>query len=161
MTSARPFATHPGVTAIRSLFAQRQWAVLICTAALMLKLLVPTGFMIGTVGGHVAIILCSGNGPAATATTTAHAAAMTMPEHAMAEHAKAGHAPGHSEGEHGREMPCAFAGLAAPALAAVDPIQLVLFIAFIMAIGLVTRAVPRLVSAPYLRPPLRGPPALS
>jgi hypothetical protein len=153
------------VTAIRSLLAQRHLAVLFCAAALLLKLLVPTGYMIGQVDGHAAIILCPGSEPVPAMAPMAHSGAMAM-DHGTMIHDRmmrdgGSHGSGHSDEDHGRESPCAFAGLAAPALAATDPIQLALLIAFVMAVGLVMPAAPRAAATPHLRPPLRGPPALS
>ncbi len=57
------------------------------------------------------------------------------------------------------DMPCAFSGLSAPVLGGVDPILLVIAVAFIVATGF--RAVARLVSTlpAHLRPPSHGPPA--
>ncbi|WP_452664422.1 hypothetical protein [Sphingomonas zeae] len=146
--------------AIRSLFAQRHLAVLLCTAALLLKLLIPAGYMIGQVDGRAAIILCPGSAPMPDMTPMVHDGAMAM-DHATIVHDRSGHAPRHSDKDHGRDMPCAFAGLSAPGLTATDPIQLALLIAFVMAMGLAMPVLPRAVAAPYLRPPLRGPPALS
>ncbi|MEJ8629079.1 hypothetical protein P0F65_02870 [Sphingomonas sp. I4] len=51
------------MTAIRSLFAQRHLAVLLCAAALLLKLIVPTGYMVGPVDGGMGIVLCPGSAP--------------------------------------------------------------------------------------------------
>ena len=120
-------------------------AVLICAATLLLKLLVPTGYMIDNASGQIAITLCSGFGPA---TMT-----MDMPD-------MHGDMPDHSKSkDHGKaEMPCAFSGLSAAMTGAIDPIQLAALIAFVMATGLVW-AMPSAPSDPtYLRPPLRGPP---
>jgi len=154
--------TPCAVTAIRSLFAQRHLAVLICAAALLLKLLIPAGYMIGQVDGRAAIILCPGSAPvpAPAPVPMAHDGAMAM-DHAAMSHARSEQGSGHSGQDHGRDMPCAFAGLTAPGLAATDPIQLALLIAFVMAVGLAMPVLPRPVVAPHLRPPLRGPPALS
>lgn len=85
---------------------------------------------------------------------------MAMAGHEIMREAGDAHPAGHSDGSHAREMPCAFAGLAAAGLTATDPIQLALLIAFVMAVARVPLALPRLHTAPYLRPPLRGPPAL-
>lgn len=145
------------MTAIRSLLAQRQWAVLICAAALLLKLIVPTGYMVGAVDGRVAMMLCPGTQTMAVTPD----APMAMVGHAMAARHPVDHPPGHSDSGHGREMPCAFAGLAAPLLDSIDPIQLAALIAFVMAVGLAVRVLAHPVDAPRLRPPLRGPPALS
>ena len=126
------------MTAIRSLLAQRHGAVLLCAAALLLRLIVPTGYMIGDVGGHMAITLCPGT------------AAATAPAHGSHDHRGR---------EHGADLPCAFSGLSTAGLAAVDPALLAAFIAFVMATGLVAPALSRPAAPPHLRPPLRGPPA--
>ena len=60
------------MTAIRSLFAQRKLAVLLCAAALLLKLLIPNGYMVGQVDGHAAIILCPASGPVPDLSATGH-----------------------------------------------------------------------------------------
>jgi len=133
------------VLAARRLLAHRHLALLLCAATLLLKLLVPGGYMIGSDHGRVTIELCSG---VVTQPMTA----------AMAE--THGDMPGHGRSQdHGKaEMPCAFAGLSAASLGAVDPIQLVAAIAFVMAIGLSPVLLPSVVRRGYLRPPLRGPP---
>ncbi len=132
--------------AVRRLLAQRHFAVLLCAATLLLKLLVPSGYMIGSAQGRMTIELCSGVAPQA----------MTMALPGMH-----GDMPDHGKSkDHGKtEMPCAFAGLSAASLGAVDPVQLVALIAFVMAVGLSPALLPATVRHPYLRPPLRGPPA--
>jgi hypothetical protein len=57
------------------------------------------------------------------------------------------------------EQPCAFAGLSAPSLAAVDPILLTFAILFVLALGLRPLLLMAAHAPPYLRPPLRAPPA--
>ena len=138
----------------------------LCVAALALKLLVPSGYMISGEGGRVAIILCSGvapsmaapsmAGPSTTGALSTASPGMVMGDHIMSGHAMPEHDPSTSHGK--MEMPCAFSGLSAQALAGVDATLLVAAIAFVMAIGI--RPVRPLVRArpPYLRPPLRGPP---
>lgn len=131
---------------VRHLLAQRYFALLICAATLLLKLLVPTGFMIDSDHGRFTISICSGMAPATVA--------MNMPgmNGNMADHGK-------SE-DHGKaEMPCAFSGLSAAVLNAIDPIQLTALIAFVTAIGLTGVLLPAPSGPSYLRPPLRGPPA--
>ncbi|WP_413061187.1 DUF2946 family protein [Sphingomonas carotinifaciens] len=135
--------------AVRHLLAQRRLAVLICAAALLLKLLVPTGYMIGNDHGALGIVICSGAAPM-----------MTMPagDGAMAAMHDTAPEQGPSK-EHGKaEMPCAYAGLSAQMLGAVDPIVLVAALAVVAALALLPA--PRRVhrSAHHLRPPLRGPP---
>ena len=132
--------------AVRHLLAQRHLAVLICAATLLLKLLVPAGYMIDNDRGRLAITVCSGTVPAAMAMAMpgAHGG---MPDHGTSK-------------DHGKaEMPCAFSGLSAAALGAIDPIQLAALVAFVMAIGLVGLPLPALSRPANLRPPLRGPPA--
>lgn len=133
------------MTAIRHLLAQSRLAVLLCVAALFLKLLVPTGYMIEAGQGRFALVACSGFGPEVAAP------AMKAMHGAM---------PGHDRtGDHARvDMPCTFAGLSAAMLGAVDPLLLVALIAFVLATGFAPAAPPALRRAPYLRPPLRGPP---
>ncbi|WP_343525699.1 hypothetical protein [Sphingomonas sp.] len=160
MTQQARSVTPARVTAIRSLFAQRHLAVFLCAAALLLKLIVPSGYMIGATQGRMAIILCPGS-------TVSRVA--PMPHARMHGHGS-GHdaaAPLHESGGHhgrehgGTEMPCAFAGLSTPALPPVDPIPLArLVIANIASATMAIVLAPNL-AAPYLRPPLRGPPALS
>ena len=132
--------------AIRHLLAQRHLAAILCAATLLLKLVVPTGYMIDSVPGGIAITICSGTAPATMA--------MDMP-------GMHGDMPDHGKGkDHVRaEMPCAFAGLSAAALGAIDPVQLAVLIAFVLALGLVETLLPAPSRPAYLRPPLRGPPA--
>ncbi|MEG3175148.1 DUF2946 family protein [Sphingomonas sp. RB3P16] len=122
------------------LLDHRLLAAGILALALMLKMLVPAGFMVGSDHGVVTIEICSGFGPMKT---------MAMP--GMPHH------PDKTE-QQGKEMPCAFSGLAAAALAAIDPLLLAVAIAFIIATVFrvtISRPAP---ARPYLRPPLRGPP---
>ena len=132
--------------AIRHLLAQRHLVVLLCAATLLLKLLVPTGYMIAGDHGRLSIVVCSGTASGATTTE------MPLMHGDMADH-------GRSK-DHGKaEMPCAFSGLSAATLGAIDPIQLAVLIAFVMAVGLAGSVPPPPPVRAYLRPPLRGPPA--
>ena len=135
------------VLAVRRLLMKRYFAVLLCAATLLLKLLVPTGYMIGSEQGRLTIELCSGVVP--------RPMAMAMP--GMHDDV-----PAHGKSkDHGKaEMPCAFAGLSAAALGAIDPLQLAVLIAFVMAVGLAPLVAPTIMRFGYVRPPLRGPPAV-
>jgi hypothetical protein len=115
--------------------------------ALVMKVLVPAGFMPVVSGGRVTIEICGGIAPAPT--VMAPMMAMTMP--GMAHHS------GKSDHQE-REMPCAFSGLSAPSLAAVDPVLLAIAIAFIVGIVRHVRTAVPIATQAYLRPPLRGPP---
>ncbi|SOB86400.1 Protein of unknown function [Sphingomonas guangdongensis] len=132
------------MSARRHLTAHRRCAGLILALALLVKLLVPAGYMVDRGGGHIVITICSGTAPRQ----------MTMDMGGK-----------HHEGSGDRgataDMPCAFAGLAAPVLGPIDPLQLALLIAFVLALG-VARSVPGAPAPPvHLRPPLRGPPILA
>ena len=129
------------VLAARRLLAQRHLATLLCAAALLLKLLVPAGYMIGSDHGRITIELCSG---VASKPMAMHD---DMPDHAKhKDHGKA-------------EMPCAFSSLSVASLGAIDPIQLAALVAFILVTGLAVAIPPAIARRIYLRPPLRGPPA--
>ncbi len=150
------------MTAFRRLLAHRSLAVLVCLAALAMKLLVPSGYMIASEHGRIAITICPGvstqaqgsSMPADMEMGAGMAMSAGMADHAMPQD----HG---SSKEHGKtEMPCAFSSLSAQVLGAVDPFLMIVAVAFAMAIGL--RAV-RPLARPrtrYLRPPLRGPPPL-
>ncbi len=136
----------------RHILAQRHLAALICAAAMLLKLLVPTGYMIASDHERIALTICSG--------MVAQPEAMVMPgmDQPMAMAQGAMRDKGKST-DHGKpEMPCAFAGLSAQVLGAVDVVLLAIALASvaIMALRSTPRVAPR--AAPYLRPPLRGPP---
>lgn len=140
------------VHAIRHLLAQRHLAVLICASALLLKLLVPTGYMIANEAGRLTVTICSGVVSTAMPMTMsgmdADMAAMhgTMPDHDGSK-------------KHGKvEMPCAYAGLSAQVLGAVDPVLLTTALAYVATNALLTAPRPALKPAPHLRPPSRGPP---
>ncbi|QYE33829.1 hypothetical protein KZX46_13425 [Polymorphobacter sp. PAMC 29334] len=135
----------PLVFVIRRCLTRRYIAGLILAVTLLTKLLVPSGYMIASDQGRITITICSG------------VASQTMTMDMPVMHANV---PGHGKPDHGKaEMPCAFSGLSAHALGAVDPILIVALIAFIMAIGLAPTLLPALSNHTYLRPPPTGPPA--
>jgi hypothetical protein len=138
------------VSAVRRLLAQRHLAVLLCAATLLLKLMVPTGYMIDTDHGRIAITVCAGTAP--------HAMAMNEAgEGAGAHDGMPGHGKSKNAGK--AEMPCAFSGLSAAVLAPVDPVQLAALFAFIRSAGVAGTPLPPPFDPGFLRPPLRGPPA--
>lgn len=125
--------------------------MLILAAALAMKLLIPGGYMLAVEHGRLAITLCPGTVPVPKPDP--------MPMAGMHGNGGGHHddKPVHAQAE----MPCAFAGLSAAMLAAVDPIQWVALLAFVLATGFVAITATVRPAPPYLRPPLRGPPALS
>ncbi len=130
----------------RLILSNRYLAGFALALALAVKLLSPAGFMPAQHDGQLVISLCTPDGPATTVVTI----------------------PGKGKGEgtggdshNGKtEPPCAFSGLASSSLAATDIILLAAAILFAMALAL-RLPVPLLAAPPaYLRPPLRGPPAI-
>lgn len=127
----------------RRLLAQRHLTTLICVVAMLLKLLVPSGYMLAADHGRITMAICSG---VASSPIT-----ISMPMR---------HDDSGGKDHHGRdEMPCPYGSLAFPALQAVDPIQLALLMAFILAVGVVVIAPAPRASSAFLQPPPRGPPA--
>ena len=123
----------------RLILNHRTLSAWLIACALMMKILVPGGFMPVVSAGAMTIQICAGTAP------------VKMAMAGMAHH--------QDKSDHqAREMPCAFSGLSAPSLAAADMVILALAIAFIL--GRVFQSKQRSpVAAPaYLRPPLRGPP---
>ncbi|MBD8617586.1 hypothetical protein IFT67_01470 [Sphingomonas sp. CFBP 13728] len=122
--------------------------------ALAMKILVPAGFMPVVSGGTVTIQICGGTAPTTMVTMIAKATMMAKTMPGMMHH--------QDKGDHqSREMPCAFSGLSAPSLAAVDPLLLAIAIAFIVAMGFRRTSTTPVAAPAYLRPPLRGPPRVS
>ncbi|MBE2993718.1 hypothetical protein IFR23_17085 [Sphingomonas sp. CFBP 13603] len=136
--------------AIRRLLAQRHLAVLLCVAVLLLKLLVPTGYMIANDRAAITIVTCSGM------TTEAMAMPGMGDDMATTKAAMPDHQPSTDHGK--TEMPCAYAGLSAQILGAVDPVILLAALAVVATSALLAAPGATLQPHPYLRPPLRGPP---
>lgn len=134
----------------RLVLAHRHFAALICVAALALRIVIPTGYMISVDHGRMTVTSCSG------IARQQPSAAMDMPgmDHAMPDH---GTSKDHSKAG----MPCAFAALSAQALGALDPDLLVAALAFVAMLALYGWSPTIVRSAPYLRPHLRGPPRVA
>lgn len=131
------------MTGLRASFVRHRWlCALLLAAALLVKAVMPAGFMPAVSNGVVLVQLCSGQG--------LQTVAMTLP----------GETGDHDHDGHGKaDAPCAFAGLASPSLAAADALLLAVAIAFILATDFrrPSATVPR--RGAYLRPPAIGPPA--
>ena len=126
---------------IRRLLAHPRLVVLICAVALLLKVLVPTGYMISNGPSGPAITVCSGMDAAP---------GMSMP----------GDLPDQGKSkDHGKVgVPCPFASLSAQSLVAIDPVLLVELLVFIMVGGIAATVAGAAPSRVWLRPPLRAPP---
>ncbi|UZK68709.1 hypothetical protein OKW76_11740 [Sphingomonas sp. S1-29] len=117
----------------------RALAALLLAAVLAMKMLVPAGYMTNVSGTTITVAVCNGSGPMT----------ITIPME-----------QGHDEADRGDDaMPCAFAGVPGAMLAATDPVLLLGAILFVLALGLSRSRIVLPRAAPYLRPPLRGPPA--
>lgn len=146
MTGGAPGAkTRPVLSLRRLALNHRRLAGLVLGLVLAMRLVMPAGFMPAVFDGHIVVSICSGSGPATMVVAVPGAA-----------HGKAGEADHQGKAA----APCAFAGLHAPALAAVDPILLAAAILFIMAVGIRAAAPPPAGDAHHLRPPSRAPPAV-
>ncbi len=131
--------------ALRLLLTRHAWlAASLAAAALVMKLLVPAGFMPVASAHAVTIQPCSGFGPERVM------AAMPGMDHS--DHGKTSH--------QGKDMPCGFGGLSMPTLAGADIVLLAAAIAYVMAIGIRAESACRVSAAPHLRPPSRGPPSM-
>ena len=129
---------------LRAFFLRhRLVAILLVLAALCMKSLVPTGYMIGQQGKALTIRICSD---------------------AYADHAVKHIAIPMKEGNGGSgakesKAECPYSAMSMAALSGADPALLVLALAFIIALGFAPSPVHAARRALYLRPPLRGPPS--
>jgi len=117
-------------------------ALLLFAAAMLVKALVPAGYMPVVAGHSISLALCSGFGP--------EKMAMSMP--GMQRHRGDADHSGRSD------MPCGFAGHAAPSMAGADPVLLVLAVAYVVATLFRIPIAGRSYRFSYLRPHPRGPP---
>ena len=115
-------------------------ALLIVALALAVRALVPTGYMASASPTGLTVELCSG-----VAGKTITIALPGQDNH-------------REQGKAHADAPCAFSALGQASVAATDPIQIVLAVAFILLVGLRALPVPPLAGPTRLRPPLRGPP---
>lgn len=120
----------------------RTMSALLIALILMMKMLVPTGYMVGSAAGSIQIVMCTGAGPMK----------MEMPVIGRTD-------MGHKQGQQGKEISCAFSGISTPAMSAADPLMLAIAVALIMAAVANLKAHARVQPRMRLRPPLRGPPS--
>lgn len=140
MTRAAAPSTTPPVTAFRRLLKSHfAIAAIIVTMALIVRIVVPAGFMPMMDGGSFTITLCDGIGPAV----------MDMAMPGMKHH---------GDDAHRMQGRCAYSDLAVPAIAGADPIQIAAAIAFILLAAFFAVPAFDLRRARHVRPPQRGPP---
>ncbi len=124
------------------LMRHRALALMLIVAALGMKIMVPTGYMIGADSKVLTVQICDD-------TQGNHAAkALIIPM------------KGGAAGSKQAKADCPFSTLSMASLGGADPVLLGLALAFILALGFAPT--PRLPAKQpsHLRPPLRGPPAL-
>lgn len=131
---------------LRAFLHARRWiAFTVIALALCMKVVVPTGMMVGSQSKVFQIEICA----EAMGQTISKAIAIPMKHDAGSDAAK--QAKDH----------CPWAGSAYTPLAGADAFQLALALAFIIALGFAATRPLALLGRAHVRPPLRGPPALA
>lgn len=129
---------------LRNLFRRhRTVALALIVLALAMKVIVPAGFMPAAQGKAITIVMCDGTG-------------QTMADKIVVE------VPGKSDAEKviKHDGTCPWGGQSHDALSPVDVLLAAALLLWILAQALVPVTRPHLRGIAYLRPPLRGPPAL-
>lgn len=127
------------------LLRHRALALLVVMAALCMKIVIPTGYMIGQNSKVLTVQICdefAGN-------NAVKQIVIPMKDGGNESSQKQG------KGE------CPFASLSMASITGADPALLALALTFILALGFAPTPVPLPKRVSYLRPPLRGPPALA
>lgn len=115
---------------------------------LAVKAVIPAGFMLsGDTQRFLTVTICSD-------------ASGVPKQMQIALPAKAGAASDHEKAAD-KGSPCAFSGIGHPMLGGADPLLLAAALAFILLLGLAPLPALPARGTPFLRPPLRGPPAVS
>ena len=127
-----------------SLLRWRLAAMAVLLLAMLLKGLVPAGFMVRAEARTFTVAIC------ADASGTQLTRDITVP-------AKPGEQAPHAA----KEQPCAWSTLGMATTVPVDAVLLAAALAFILALGFLALAPPAPARAAHLRPPLRGPPAIA
>lgn len=129
--------------AFRAFFRMhRRLALSAIVLAVLIKALVPAGYMLSDKAHVLTIAICS------DASDQAATRQITIPSDGKSSHAKA-------------EASCAWGLLAMAALGGADVVLLALALAFILALGLAPSRPAAPARTANLRPPLRGPPAFA
>ncbi len=125
----------------------RRMAALLIALTLAMKALVPAGFMLGGDSRVITVQIC------------ADALGQQITQKIVLPLNQSG---GHSgEDKAKTDSPCHFTALGHAMLGGADPVLLALALVFILALGFAPVLAPAPRRIAFLRPPLRGPPALS
>ncbi|WP_206238710.1 hypothetical protein [Novosphingobium terrae] len=132
------------MTALRAFFLHhRRVAALLIALTLAMKALVPAGFMLGSDSRVLTVQIC------ADALGQQVTQKIVLPSsHSGEDKAKS-------------DSPCHFTALGHAMLGGADPLLLAVALAFVLALGFAPVLAPAPRRIAFLRPPLRGPPALS
>ncbi len=126
------------------LMRHRAVALLVVMAALCMKVVVPTGFMIGQNSKVLTVQICD------DAFSNHAVKQIVIPMKGE---------PSDSSGKQGKGD-CPFSSLSMASMTGADPALLALALAFILALSFAPARTSHPKRISYLRPPLRGPPAL-
>lgn len=133
------------MSSLRAFFHNhRAMALMVVLAALCMKALVPTGYMIGQNSMILTVQICH-DGLGETTTKQIVIPMKGEPSGSTGDQAKGD---------------CAFSSLSMASMAGADPALLAIALAFIIALGFAPMHFARPKRLFHLRPPLRGPPAL-
>jgi hypothetical protein len=122
----------------------RHLAAVLVALALCIRALMPAGYMLGHDVQTVTVQICADG---ISGEHTQQIVIHQQGDHKGADdHAKA-------------DGTCPWSGLAMASLGGADAMLLALALAFVLALGFAPVAATRPVQTPFLRPPLRGPPA--
>lgn len=116
-------------------------AALLVALALCMKALIPAGYMLGGESKTITVQICA---------DSLGAKITKQIDVGTKDHGKSK-----------ADMPCAFTALTHGVLGGADPIQLALALLFILTLGFAPLLPAGVKRVHYLRPPLRGPPALA
>lgn len=130
------------------LLRHRALAVLAIAAALCLKAVVPAGYMLDSNASSITVRLCNDASGASAPT------AITIPIQAD------GSAHPDDPASHKAAAACPYTALTLATLGGADLALLALALVFLLALGFAPVPTLRAIRPPYLRPPLRAPPAL-
>jgi len=125
----------------------RDFAALLVGLALFMKALVPAGYMLGTEGRVLTVEICS----------DASGGHLTKQIVIQADGKSKGGEAGHAKAD----GTCPFASLTIGAVEGADSALLLAALAFILLLAFAPLVLPMRERSDYLRPPLRGPPALA
>lgn len=132
--------------ALRAIVLRRHWlAWILFVLAIGMKAMVPTGYMLGEQNKTLTFRICDGQGSLASTT-------IALPQ--------SGKQDGGQSSKSHYDGICPQSTLSHAAMTGADPIQLALALVFILALGFAVLVFRPRAHHQYLRPPLRGPPAL-